>query len=391
MRRLARVALLQLVVAGSTPAQQVPVTRLTTPHAEFPEPFTRIESVRALRDGRVMVLDGLELTVQLADFARGSLQPVGRKGAGPGEYQRPTGLYNWHGDTTALIDMAARHVLLILPDGKPGPSFDPRATTSGEALAALLNQPQAFDGMGRMFTAAQPVRRTPSSGEVTLADSSAIERWTRGARSRDTVAWRELRKDPTRRLIPGVGVMWSPTRRAFMVDDQWAVTADGRIAFVRWDPYRVDFVDADGRLHRGPVITYERVRVSDAHRRKFRADLDRPRVIVAFREGAPTSTQVIKPPPDRTPWEFPDYLPPFLQRAIAAAPDGYLWIQRTTAADAQPIYDLVNRAGMVVERVEIPMGSRVIGFDVGVVYVVRVDADDLEYLQRYRFTPRARP
>jgi hypothetical protein len=391
MRRRARVALLQLVVAGSTPAQQAPVTRLTTADAEFPEPFTRIESVRALRDGRVMVLDGLELSVQLADFARGSLQPVGRKGAGPGEYQRPTGLYHWHSDTTALVDMATRRVLLIRPDGKPGPSFDPRATPSGEAVAALLNAPQAFDGFGHMFTAAQPVRRARNRSDITLADSSAIERWTRGARTRDTVAWRELPEDPTRRVIPGVGVIWSPTRRAFMVDDQWTVTSDGRIAFVRWNPYRVDFVDADGLLHRGPLITYERVRVSEAHRKKFQADLERPQVVTAFREGYPTRTQVIKPPPDPTPWEFPDYLPPFLNRAIAAAPDGYLWVQRTTAADAQPIYDLVNRAGVVAERVEIPMGSRVVGFGVGAVYVVRVDVDDLEYLQRYRFTPRARP
>lgn len=390
MRRLARVTLLQLVVAGSTPAQQAPVTRLTTPAAEFPEPFTRIESVRALRDGRVMMLDGLELSVHLADFALGLLQPVGRKGAGPGEYQRPTGLHHWQGDTTAMFDMAARRVLLILPDGKPGPSFDPRATTSGEAVAALLNPPQAFDGFGRMLTAAQPVRRARNGGDVTLTDSSAIERWTRGARKRDTVAWHELRKDPTRRIVPGVGVTWAPTRCAFMVDDHWVVTSDGRIAFVRWNPYRVDFVDSDGRLRRGPPITYEPVRVSEAHRKKFQAELERPRVVIAFREGFPTRTQVIKPRPDPTPWEFPDYLPPFLNRAIAAAPDGYLWVQRTTAADAPPIYDLVNRSGVVAERVEIPMGSRVVGFGVGAVYV-RVDADDLEYLQRYRFTPRARP
>lgn len=46
---------------------------------------------------------------------------------------------------------------------------------------------------------------------------------------------------------------------------------------------------------------------------------------------------------------------------------------------------------VVAERAEIPMGSRVVGFGPGAVYLVRVDTDDLEYLQRYRFTPRARP
>lgn len=63
----------------------------------------------------------------LADPGRGKVQPIGRKGLGPGENQRPTGVFPWRGDTSALYDMAARRVLLILPDGQPGASFDPRA------------------------------------------------------------------------------------------------------------------------------------------------------------------------------------------------------------------------------------------------------------------------
>ena len=68
VRRLCTIAAGCGLVGAPLTAQ--PVTRLTTPDAEFAEPFTRIESVRVLGDGRVLVLDGLELSVQLIDFGQ---------------------------------------------------------------------------------------------------------------------------------------------------------------------------------------------------------------------------------------------------------------------------------------------------------------------------------
>lgn len=255
---------------------------------------------------------------------------------------------------------------------------------------AFLNAPRAVDGMGRMYTAAQPLRRPEPGGEITLADSSAIERWERGARTRDTVAWLLPPSDGSRRFVAGVGVMSSPSLRAFKTEDQWAVASDGGIAIVHWNPYRVDFVGPDGQLRRGAPISFDPIPVSAEHQRKFLLDLERPGIVTTFRNGTVT-THLRKPPPSRDPWEFPDHLPPFLPRAIAFSADGYLWIQRTTAANAPPVYDLINSRGMVDERVELPIGSRVVGFGAGAVYIARVDQDDLQYLQRYRFTPKARP
>ena len=390
LRPLVVVAFLLAAPCGAG-AQQPPVTRLTAPDAQLKEPFTQIDGVRSLRDGRVIVLDGLELTLSLADPGHGTVQSIGRKGSGPGEYQRPTGIFPWRGDTSALYDIAARRVLLILPDGRPGASFNPRAVAGGVQTITLLNAPRAFDGRGFMYTAAQPVRRSTSRGEITLAESSAIERWPRGAAKRDTVAWLNLREDPSRRLVPGVGVMWSPSHRAFQTDDQWTVAPDGRIALVTSAPYRVDFVFADGRMQRGLPIPYERIRVTDAHRKQFFRELERPGIAVVFKDGQAT-TQLTKPAPVReADWNFPEELPPFLQTAISFSPDGYLWVRRTTEASAPPTWDLINTSGIVTERVELPIGSRIVGFGPGVVYAARVDDDDLQYLQRYRFTPKTRP
>ena len=54
------------------------------------------------------------------------------------------------------------------------------------------------------------------------------------------------------------------------------------------------------------------------------------------------------------------------------------------ASDTTPRYDVIDAAGKVVSRVALPVKTRVVGFGNGVVYTVRTDEDDLQYLQRFR-------
>ncbi|HEX6049375.1 MAG TPA: hypothetical protein VFZ21_08900, partial [Gemmatimonadaceae bacterium] len=53
-------------------AAQAPLKTLTKPDVEYEEPFTVISAVRELRDGRVIVSDVREKTVQLIDLKAGS-------------------------------------------------------------------------------------------------------------------------------------------------------------------------------------------------------------------------------------------------------------------------------------------------------------------------------
>ena len=49
------------------------------------------------------------------------------------------------------------------------------------------------------------------------------------------------------------------------------------------------------------------------------------------------------------------------------------------------MYDVIGAGGELVERVVIPERSHVVGFGRnGVVYIVRKDDDDLQYLHRVR-------
>src|SRR5438270_4437800 len=66
--------------------------------------------------------------------------------------------------------------------------------------------------------------------------------------------------------------------------------------------------------------------------------------------------------------ELPDYRPAINIGSAKADADGNLWI-RTSAtrpgAVAGPIYDVVNRKGELVDRVQIPSGRQIVGFGKG--------------------------
>jgi sugar lactone lactonase YvrE len=69
-----------------------------------------------------------------------------------------------------------------------------------------------------------------------------------------------------------------------------------------------------------------------------------------------------------SPSALPDYWPPFGQGAAKADVDGNLWV-RTTARRADaiggPIYDVIDRTGKLIDRIQVPPGRQIIGFGKG--------------------------
>jgi hypothetical protein len=87
-----------------------------------------------------------------------------------------------------------------------------------------------------------------------------------------------------------------------------------------------------------------------------------------------------------SPSELPDYKPPFFAGSVRADADGNLWIRTipTKAVAGGPVYDVVNRQGGLVDRVQIPAGRMIIGFGAGgVVYLANRDGNTT-YLERAR-------
>ena len=381
-----------ITFAGRSVAwSQGPVTKtLSGQQFEFPQQFSEIGSIRELRDGRVIVVDSRELTVKILDPRFGTATTIGRTGDGPGEYRWPSRLYPLQGDSTLLQDAAGGRLMVIGADGKPGGFYDPNRA-EGDSIMARARRffVRMGDGRGHLFGEAQPIR-VGAGGVLEIADHAAIERLDVATRKRDTVALWPVRKDANARLIPGMGaVVTQPRMQPFPAWEHWAVAPDGRIAFIFFDPYRVDFVGANRRVTQNAPIPYDRVRVDDALKKQYREERERPQMVLRGNRGGASSMEMMRTPYTE-PTEWPAYLPPYLGTA-AFAPDGLLWIPRATAAGKPPLYDIIDGQGKLFERVQLPPRTKIAGFGAKSVYLVRFDEDDLQYLQRYGLPTTARP
>jgi hypothetical protein len=109
----------------------------------------------------------------------------------------------------------------------------------------------------------------------------------------------------------------------------------------------------------------------------------------------PNLNQIPNPPTIRevsviSPTELPDFRPPFAQNAVRADMDGNLWIRTTPARPVPggPVYDIVNREGLLVDRIQIPPGYGLVGFGRGGVVFLSVRGQGGPQLARVRLAPR---
>jgi len=185
----------------------------------------------------------------------------------------------------------------------------------------------------------------------------------------------------------GGGYVYRPGRRChFATSNQWAVAGDGRIALVEAQPYRVTLVNVNGTRVHGQAIPFTPIPVTDAEKAAYKAEAEQARPFIGrTRDGV--STAGFRKGTYSEPPEWPPSLPAFARLALTFASDGMLWVKRNTKAGAPPQYDVFDGAAKLAYRLELPPGRKVVGFGAGVVYLARVDDDDLHYLERYKLIP----
>src|SRR5687767_6620310 len=175
---------------GALPlAAQAPLKTLAKPDVEYAEPFTQINGIRELRDGRVVVSDLREKTVQIVDLKAGSAQKIGREGSGPGEYALPMRLLALPGDTSVVYDPLNRRFLVIGPDGKAGPfvSYEPEESAGGRGRGIGMGA-RYTDARGRLYSTGPNFSIGPN-GEPTTSDSAPVLRLDRATKKTDTLAF----------------------------------------------------------------------------------------------------------------------------------------------------------------------------------------------------------
>lgn len=365
---------LLLAAATGVAAQDVPRTVLTKPDATFPEPFSSVAGLRELSDGRVIVSDRLEQTVAILSLASGDLLPVGRQGQGPGEYTMPGALFAWPGDSSLLFDLGGMRGLAIAPSGAVGRTVDLQVP------GGLPLMPQGVDGRGGIYT--RPPSLLQAGGSQ--PDSVAIVRFVGGEPATDTVAWMKA---------AGVGGSVVAFRSSgggapavrmtpYAAEDGWAVAPDGRIALVRAGEYRVEWIGTDGRRTAGPRIRHTPVKIGKAEKEEWADQMGGAVMMMRTPEG----NRTMRPPrPNIDDQTWPETKPPFVASGIRVSPEGDLWIQVSQPAGSKTArYDVVDARGQRVRQVILPEGRRLVGLGKGTLYAVRRDADDLEWLERYR-------
>lgn len=393
-----------VAIASPVLAQNVPTRTLAKPDAEYTEPFTFIAGVRELKDGRVIVIDPRDKTVQAVDLKAGSAVKLGREGSGPGEYAMPSRLLALPGDTSGVVDMLNNRILLINPNAKVGGFVDLNVPTTGRGngrgggmMMVGGNMPSAVDGKGRMYSQGMPIKFV--DGVPQQADSIPMTRWNRATGKRDTLASVKLAEGASQVSGSRGGGRATMSVRIggglpFGGADAMAVSLDGRVAIIHYEPYSVEFVNEAGQRTKGQPIKYERIKVSEGHKQEWRERQKSSFGIQMTNDNGRRSASMMPNNNVQDPENWGgEYMPPFLSTGTPAnfSNEGFLWIQRTGPAGQPPTFDVIDRAGNLVQKVVLPKKARLLGFGNGAVYVARVDEDDLQYLTKYRFTMPERP
>ena len=369
--------LLQMVAAATQTFIQAPVPRsidLASPDATLAAEFTLVSAVRELSNGRLLVVDRSERKLIVADWTTGQVVQLGRNGSGPGEYLQPTTLLALGGDSTLVPDSRNGRWLLL-----HGATI---VATIGADAAVIRNGarvPLGADAQGHVITMRPAGAQATGRTATPRLDSVSLVRVARATGRPDTVGMLKGRQVS----IVVKGPKDNPTSVDVLVHplaagEQAALFSDGWIAIARVDPYRVEWIGPDGKHIRGEPLPFVRVRLDQREQQAF---VER---LALHSGGAP-----------RDPKSFPEWpaiMPPFLMEALLPAPDGRLWIRRpATAANPDPPYDVVDRRGALVARMNPGKNVEIVGFGRAVVYTVASDDNGIQQLQRRSLPNSFRP
>jgi hypothetical protein len=384
-----------IAISGVASAQNPPLRTLSKMELEYAEPFTCISGVRELSDGRIVVSDVREKTVQLIDLRKGTSMKIGREGQGPGEWSTPQGVFAVAGDTTLLWDPQNQRFLTINPDGSVGKgvTVDLGGGNRGQIMASL---PRGVDATGRLYYQGSSFVFNQGQPPTSL-DSAPVIRYDRRTSKIDTITYVQLPKSNVQSSGTSGNVSIRVTGpNPFAPQLAWTVAPDGRIAVIHPEPYRVEWMSPSGARTAGPEIRYDRLKLTEADK----APVQTPNCGVSFSigggggGGGGRATQAavsvgsgVGGPggaPPRT--DYPEYKPAFLPRygAPIIAPNGELWVGRSRGPNDPPVYDIFDARGQLSGRIQLPKGTRISAFGNGTIYLYRMDDDDLVYLQRYR-------
>lgn len=348
------------------PITQIPLKPASaTLHAEF----VSVTSVREIADGRVIVTDGSDRTLYLADFVKNSATVLGRKGKGPKEWMGIDHVHQLPGDSSIMADYTNRRWLLLSGAKIVGtvPPDHPGVRANGTVIHAI-------DRFGHLLVlTSKPYRNGVT--DITRADSNPLLLMDRNTGRKDTIT--QLRDRPRRLTVEldslGEAKKLMPTSTEPNAQIEFGhLFYDGWLAVVRLEPLRVDWRSPTGRWTRGAPLPLKPIPVDASERQaieKRRADFREQYQKIGF------------PPPPTLP--MPSTLPPNTE-VTRASSDGRLLLQLTTTVSNPGMrYLVINRAGVIDGEIQLAANDEVVGFGTKSIYISFKDDDDVQHLRRH--------
>lgn len=325
-------------------------------------------------EGRIYVVDQQAQNIRVFDREGAFLNTIGRPGDGPGELSRgAAAVVVGPGDTLFVPDPMQQRVNRFLPDGTFGGSFPLPLTEGIPTKWALLPG-------GRLAQESRPMPMPLPGQERRDPVHAVLVRATDGSVT-DTLL--RLPAGETFQMQGG-----APRIRLFEPEPVWDAGPDGSTYSGINTDYRIEVRSPDGGLTRIVTRRFERLAVSEADRQAFLDAFEE----LFERQGVPPMArqQILQSV------EFADHYPAYA--ALAAGPDGTLWVQHIQSAErvaaaggsfsaedvGAPEWDVFDADGRFLGVVSFPDRFRALRFVADRVYGVWRNEMDVQHVLRLR-------
>ncbi|MEP6780761.1 MAG: hypothetical protein ABJC26_12780 [Gemmatimonadaceae bacterium] len=386
---------------------KIPIRMLTNTVSSDTTVLLGISGVRQLPNGGVVVNDATRrqlivfdstLTKYkiIADTSSNSPNTYGLRGS-------TGGLIPYIGDSSLFVDYDSQAFLVIDPQGEIVRVMAPTRASDLNYIAYGTSVTAGFDPKGRLvYRTARYLPQgiyTPTPPELYgkpvvkyLPDSAPLLRMDFDKRTVDTIG---LIKIPVQKLVnvsTRNGSVGYYAVNPLPQSDEWTLLPDGTIAIVRGQDYHIDWLDLDGKLTSSPKMPFdwkrllieEKTAIIDSVK-----NIEADRVAKLPPSAAPTTNMPFEVPKmiftTVEPKDLPDFYPAVRTGQVRADLEGKVWILPSTSMSAKDglLYDVVNRQGEIVERVQLPKGRTLVGFGPhGLIYMHNVKGPRSAALER---------
>jgi hypothetical protein len=258
-----------------------PIQRIATASALSTEQLGIVTSVRELADGRVLVNDGMrrrlllmDTTLRTVEVVLDSLSEISNTYG-----TRPGALLPFRGDSILFVDPASLAIVVLDPAGKMArvrSVWRVGHVSYFSNSSGFMGWP-GIDSKGRMVyrvpATPAPPKVAPPPGVPYIPqdpDSAFVIAVDIDTRRVDTLgAVKTPRSNTTIRVMPSGGYMFESAFNPLPTTDDWAVLPDGRVAFVRWRDYRIDYLHPDGKWTSSEKLPFDWQRLTDVDKERL--------------------------------------------------------------------------------------------------------------------------